>query len=117
MQLSLDEVRRLTGPNLLSDYPGTIADVFIQGISQQKVITCWQKHLEYCLQTLGWNEQYFHRLYEGGASMSLSAPMDLLYSACEILELAWDCCVDELSGTQSPTLILRIAIMQKALNV
>jgi cyanophycin synthetase len=116
MQLSLDEVRRLTGPNLLSDYPGTIADVFIQGISQQKVITCWQKHLEYCLQTLGWNEQYFHRLYEGGASMSLSAPMDLLYSACEILELAWDCCVDELSGEQSTQLNVRIAILQKAIK-
>ncbi|MFT6268619.1 MAG: UDP-N-acetylmuramyl tripeptide synthase [Alphaproteobacteria bacterium] len=116
MQLSLDEVRRLTGPNLLSDYPGTIADVFIQGIGQQEVIACWQKHLEYCLQTLGWKEQCFHRLYDGGASMSLSAPMDLLYSACDILELAWDCCVDELSGEQNTQLSERIRSLLDAIK-
>jgi cyanophycin synthetase len=116
MQLSLDEVRRLTGPNLLSDHSGAIADVFIQGISQQAVLTCWQKHLKFCLQTLEWNEQYFQRLYDGGASMSLSAPMDLLYSACDVLELAWDCCVDELSGEQSTQVADRIASLQEAIK-
>jgi UDP-N-acetylmuramyl tripeptide synthase len=116
MQLSLDEVRRLTGPNLLSDYPGTIADVFIEGISQQEVIICWQKQLDYCLSSLGWQEQYFHRLYEGGASMSLSAPMDLLYSACDVLELAWDCCVDELKGEQNALKDERLLILQEAIK-
>lgn len=100
MKLSLDEVRRLTGPNLLSDYPGAIADVFISDIDQLEVVTCWQTHLQECLLALGWQQQSYFRLYDGGASLSVSAPMDLLYSACDLLELAWDCCVDEISGTQ-----------------
>lgn len=100
MKLSLDEVRRLTGPNLLSDKPGAIADVFISGVDSLEVVNCWQGHLQSCLLAVGWQQQGYYRLYDGGASMSVSAPMDLLYSACDLLELAWDCCVDEVSGTQ-----------------
>jgi UDP-N-acetylmuramyl tripeptide synthase len=116
MQLSLDEVRRLTGPNLLSDYPGAIADVFIQGLSQQTVVACWQKHLDHLLESLGWNEKHFSRLYDGGASISLSAPMDLLYSACDVLELAWDCCVDELKGEHHTKINERLRDLQLVIN-
>jgi UDP-N-acetylmuramyl tripeptide synthase len=116
MQLSLDEVRRLTGPNLLSDYPGAIADVFIDGIEQQTVVDCWLKHLSFCQDKLGWGEQSFYRLYQGGASVSLSAPMDLLYSACDVLELAWDCCVHDLGGEKSVALNERLASLQEAIN-
>lgn len=115
MQLSLDEVRRLTGPNLLSDSPGAIADVFIQGKSQQEVLICWQQHLAHCLTALKWNESYFHRFYDGGLSVSLSAPMDLLYSACDVLELAWDCCVDELTGTNNVEVEERLKSLQSAI--
>jgi UDP-N-acetylmuramyl tripeptide synthase len=101
MQLSLDEVRRLTGPNLLSDYPGAIADVFIDGLDSMSVVQCWQRHLHSVEQIIGWQQQQFFRLYDGGASLSISAPMDLLYSACDAVELAWDLCVDELSNTQN----------------
>lgn len=100
MQLTLDEVRRLTGPNLLSDYAGAIVDVFIEGIDQKSVVACWQKHLIICQKNIGWNEKSFVRLYAGGASMSVSAPIDQLYGACDLIELAWDCCVAELQGSQ-----------------
>jgi cyanophycin synthetase len=100
MQLTLDEVRRLTGPNLLSDYTGAIADVFIEGVEPHLVLNCWQRHLNACQQSIGWSEKSFVRHYEGGASMSISAPMDQLYSACDLLELAWDCCVVELQALQ-----------------
>ena len=116
MQLSLDEVRRLTGPNLLSDYPGAIADVLIDGISRQDVISCWQKHLNACLLAVNWQEQHFYRFYDGGASLALSAPMDLLYSACDVLELAWDCCVDELQEQTTVNIAKRIAALQQAIK-
>lgn len=116
MQLSLDEVRRLTGPNLLSDYPGTIADVFIEGINREYVVTSWQKYLDTCLLALNWRERHFYRLYEGGASVSLSAPMDLLYSACDVLELAWDCCVADLTGANNVIFDQRIASLQQAIE-
>ena len=104
MQLALDEVRRLTGPNLLSDYAGAIIDVFIENADQQKVIDCWQNHLNICQELIGWNERSFIRFYEGGASMSLSAPIDQLYSACDLIELAWDCCVAQMQNKQSPNI-------------
>ncbi|WP_081926596.1 MULTISPECIES: Mur ligase family protein [unclassified Alteromonas] len=93
IRLELDEVRRLTGPNLLSNDAGAIIDVFIEGIDPQTVVDCWHKHLHTIEQQLNWNENTYVRFYEGGASMSISAPIDLLYSACDVIELAWECCV------------------------
>lgn len=90
MKLCLDEVRRLTGANLLSDQPGAIADVFIEGLSPTEVVNTWLENLTTCLAHVKWQENYYTRFYAGGASVSISAPMDLLYSACDVLETAWD---------------------------
>jgi len=102
MAFELDEVRRLTGPNLLSGEPGAIIDVFFNDVESQVVIDCWRKHLYHCQVTLGseyaWPANCYERFYKGGASMSISAPMDLLYSACDLIELAWELCVAELSA-------------------
>lgn len=109
IRLDLDEVRRLTGPNLLSNYTGAIIDVLIEGISGQEVIDCLQGHLQAIQHQLEWHEKTFVRYYDGGASLSMSAPIDLLYSACDILELAWECCVldfSKLYAVQSDTLPL-----------
>jgi UDP-N-acetylmuramyl tripeptide synthase len=99
MAFMLDEVRRLTGPNLLSDEPGAIADALFSETDPQSVLNCWQKHLLACQKALAWahGNKTYHRFYEGGLSVSIPAPMDLLYSACDLLELAWDLCAEELS--------------------
>ena len=99
MAFILDEVRRLTGPNLLSDEPGAIADVLFSEANPQIVLHCWQKHLLECQNALDWayGKNTYQRFYKGGLSVSIPAPMDLLYSACDLLELAWDLCVQELS--------------------
>lgn len=102
MPFILDEVRRLTGPNLLSDEPGAIADVLFSDSEPSKVLACWQKHLIDCQQAVEWQrwqpeQQSYYRYYEGGLSLSIAAPMDLLYSACDLIELAWDLCVAELN--------------------
>lgn len=101
MSFELDDVRRLTGPNLLSDEPGAIIDVFFTDVAPELVLECWKKHLYHCQVSLGsdyaWPSNSYARIFEGGASFSISAPMDLLYSACDLAELAWDLCVAELS--------------------
>lgn len=101
MAFVLDEVRRLTGPNLLSDEAGAIADVLFNDADPKAVLDCWQKHLLQCQKTLNWQHstQTYYRFYQGGLSLSIPAPMDLLYSACDLLELAWDLCVEDISST------------------
>ena len=113
MAFTLDEVRRLTGPNLLSNYPGAIADVLFTEVPPDEVLRLWQVHIGNCMKALNWENldyeapqwrdhlQIFTRVYEGGASLSIAAPMDLLYSACDLVELAWDLCVEQLIASSS----------------
>jgi UDP-N-acetylmuramyl tripeptide synthase len=123
MAFELDEVRRLTGPNLLSNEPGAIIDVFFDNVEAQVVIDCWQKHLYHCQVSLGseytWPSNCYDRHYKGGASMSISAPMDLLYSACDLIELAWDLCVAELSvgenSEYSVSMLPRLAALKETI--
>ena len=103
LKLELDEARRLTGPNLLWERPGAIVDVFIAGIDKQEVATSWQRWVQRLLIEFDWeNEQSTTRLHDEGANLAISAPMDALYTACDVAELAWDCCAAELQGTDMP---------------
>ncbi len=102
MRLELDEARRLTGPNLLWDHPGGILDVFIEGIDKNKVVNEWQRWVETLQTQFGWQQQTTFRLHSEGANLALSAPMDALYCACDLAELAWHCCVAELKGIAVP---------------
>lgn len=97
MRLELDESRRLTGPNLLWDHPGAILDVWVDGIDKEDVVLCWQQQVARILAALDWQEQTTYRTYKGGLSLALSAPMDVLYSACEIAEFAWTLAVEILT--------------------
>ena len=115
MKLELDEVRRLTGPNLLWDKPGAIVDVFFDGIPGRLVVSTWQQWMDKLLVEVNWQEAYTHRLYEGGASLALSAPMDALYTACELAELAWHCCAAELQGQPLPDWLNRLKDIQTEL--
>ena len=115
MRLELDEARRLTGPNLLWDHPGAILDVFIQGIDKNKVVNVWQKWIATLLTEFGWQQQTTYRLHSEGANLALSAPMDALYCACDLAELAWDCCVAELSSDTTPNWQLRLTELHSEL--
>lgn len=123
MAFKLDEVRRLTGANLLSNEPGAIADVFFSEIDATRVLECWQTHLAVCQSQLNWQygRHSYHRFFEGGMSLSIPAPMDLLYSACDLLELAWDLCVEELSdsnvdGAEPIDLAQRLAVLELSIK-
>lgn len=116
IKLELDEVRRLTGPNLLWDKPGAIIDVFFEGIEPSSVVSQWQHWIEKLLTEFGWQQTHTFRLYRGGASFALSAPMDSLYTACDIAELAWDCSAAELENTTIPDWRSRLSAMKDELS-
>ncbi len=97
--LALDDLRRLTGKSLLWDKPGSIADVFVSGISKQQVVNHWQQVVQQLLSELDWaGESTCYRLFEDGVSLALSAPLDRLYAACDINETAWEITCAELTG-------------------
>lgn len=99
IKLELDDSRRLTGKGLLWDLPGAVIDVFVHGIDKQKVVDCWQKHVEKLLNAVSWDhEKTTHRIFEDGVTLALSAPFDALYAATEINEAAWTLTCDELLG-------------------
>lgn len=116
MRLELDEARRLTGPNLLWDLPGGILDVFITGIDKKKVVDQWQLWVSKLLADFGWQQQTTYRLHSEGANLALSAPMDSLYCACDLAELAWHCSVAELTGDVLPNWQQRLIELREELS-
>jgi len=89
MRMELTDSRRLTGANLFWDHPSAIIDVHVEGPAEE-VIETWQAAAGRWLDAVGFaGEQTCHRLFEGGASLLISAPIDALYSMCELNEVAW----------------------------
>lgn len=91
--------RRLTGPNLLWDSPGAVIDVAFGDIEPRLVVGAWEREIRRLLDDVGWkDEQLCVRFFEGGASLAISAPVDALYAATELNEVAWDAVRDFLDA-------------------
>jgi len=107
-RLEVDESRRLTGPNLLSDMPGATMEIYfdaVDGIDSDLVIKLWKKHLKQLLNTLGLTAEIYYRQFRGGANLAFTADEDMLYTACEINEAAIEFVRSELAGeTPDPKL-------------
>lgn len=89
MHMKLNDSRRLTGLNPYWEYPSAIIDVVIEG-PQALVVNAWQSAAKEWLEHVGYaDEKTLFRLYEGGASLLISSPIDVMYSMCELNELAW----------------------------
>jgi len=101
IRLDIDESRRLTGPNLLSDNPGAIMEVFIEGVDNNLVIELWKKYLQQLLTELGLKAEIVHRSFDGGVNLGFSADEDMLYAACEINEAALELARSELTGIEA----------------
>jgi cyanophycin synthetase len=86
--MELLDARRLTGKNLIWDHPGAIADVRLEaGEPAQRVIDAWQPIAREMLDAVGWeHEQATARPLCGGVSLAISAPIDALYAAVELIE-------------------------------
>jgi len=97
------DARRLTGPSLLFDVPGTILDVACNAVDAERLIPVWEKHVRRMHAELGWQDCEFGSLVlSGGVSLGFTAPIDALYAASEINEWAWAMCVAELGGAEEP---------------
>ena len=102
-QLILDDLRRLTGPSLLWDKPGSILDVLVTGMPLERVVTTWQQQVRQLLDAVGWHDETTcTRVFAGGASLALSGPIDALYASCDINEVAWQRSCLQLIGEPLP---------------
>lgn len=102
MNIELLENRRLTGPNLFWSLPGAVLDIAISGIAAEQVVSAWTSQVIPLMKGMGWcAENHCSRVFDGGASLVINAPIDVLYTACELNEVALNRAIEQLSG-QSP---------------
>ena len=97
------DARRLTGPSLLADGPGTILDISCSDAEGERLIPVWEKHTGRMLGDLGWQGNVFSTIkLSGGVSLFFSAAIDALYAATEVNEWAWAASVAELNNGDEP---------------
>ena len=94
------DARRLTGPSLVLDGPGSVLDVRCTRSDADRLIPLWADNVARALEELDWPSAQFSTLHlVGGVSLAFTAPIDALYAASEINELAWAACAFELGVT------------------
>lgn len=97
--VELQDSRRLTGPNLVSDGPGAVIDGRVEGVDVDAFLDAWRARVTEALASVGWNDQHTaERRYPGGATVFLSAPVDALYAATEVNEWAWAAAVADIGA-------------------
>ena len=97
------DARRLTGPSLLWNKPGTILDVRCSDEEADQLIPFWDTNIRRMLNAVGWaDESTCSWRLSAGVSLAFSAPVDALYAASEINEWAWACCDSEFNGAYVP---------------
>jgi UDP-N-acetylmuramyl tripeptide synthase len=88
--MELLDSRRLTGPGLVLDRPGAVADVRVADDRRDELIAAWHDAATRMLGAVGWgDERVVARRFAGGASLAITAPPDSLYSATDLNEWAW----------------------------
>lgn len=96
------DARRLTGPNLLWDRPGSILDVACAPDEADRIIEVWSQAARAMLDAVGWGDEAICvRKLKGGVSLAFSAPIDALYAATEINECAWTVVAGESGDAES----------------
>ena len=118
--MKLLDSRRLTGPNLLLPRAGAVLEVSLEPEEADAAIAAWREQARNLLVAAGWtDEEIAVRRFSGGASLAFSAPIDSLYAATEVNELAWAAAEAAVTGGPAPGLAnetgrLRAMIAQEA---
>lgn len=98
----LEDSRRLTGGNLYWDLPSAILDVSIAG-DPAPIVAAWEAAVGDWLARVGYpDERTTCRMFDGGASLLVSAPIDALYAMCELNEVAWASALAAVCGVEPP---------------
>ena len=88
--MELTDVRRLTGANLIMDRCGAVGEAALPGDRAGLLVALWRREAQALLAAVGWAEETtFVRAFPGGASLAVSAPLDGLYAATDLIEAAW----------------------------
>jgi len=102
VNIELLDSRRLTGPNLYWDWPGAILDIALAEVSAEVLLSAWSEQVKPLMEAMGWCAEHIcSRVYQGGVSLIINAPIDVLYTACELNEVALKRAIAGLSGQQS----------------
>ncbi len=110
------DARRLTGPNLLWDRPGSILDISCTPEEADRLIPFCESKLREMLDAVGWHdESVCHVRLAGGASIAFSAPIDALYAASEINEWVWACCDAEFNDAETPEFDQTVDLIRQAI--
>ncbi|HEX9941155.1 MAG TPA: Mur ligase family protein [Thermoanaerobaculia bacterium] len=107
--------RRLTGPNLLLDRPGAVIEVSLAPEEAEAAVAAWREQARRILDAVGWmGEEAAARLFPGGASLAISAPIDALYAATEVNEWAWAAAAASFDG-EAPDITVGRDTLRKAI--
>ena len=97
------ESRRLTGANFFCNEPAAIIDAEISVEGQDEVIKTWQSVVELLHRNLQLPiPKIGYRIHDKGQSLYFTAPIDALYSAIELGELALQIALGEVSSDSLP---------------
>ncbi len=111
------DARRLTGPNLLWNKPGSILDVSCSEAEVPEVVDAWTVAVRRMLDAVGWADETLcvHQL-SGGVSLAFSAPIDALYAATEVNEWAWLVISAAATGESVPDFDEKAAEIRRAID-
>ncbi|MEM7281451.1 MAG: Mur ligase family protein, partial [Pseudomonadota bacterium] len=117
--MKLIDCRRLTGPSIIWNRPGSIADVECASDQIDPLVSAWEKNARKMLDAVGWYEgQTMTHRFSYGVSLALSSPIDAMYAATELNEWAFNASVQELGGDAEDFVPFSEAIetIQSAIN-
>ncbi len=85
--------RRVMGPNLMHAGLGAVLEVSLDDAAPEKnaaLLSAWHERVSFLADALGWPDaETVQRVYPGGASLFVHAPIDQLMTATEVCEAAW----------------------------
>ena len=114
--MELDDVRRLTGANLLWDRAGAVGEAALPAGEEGLVVALWRRQARRLLDAVGWvAEEVAVRPYPGGASLAVSAPLDALYAATDLLEAAWRATAALYDNAEEPAFDEIVAELRRAI--
>lgn len=95
--MELLDARRLTGPSIIADGPGSILDVRCTEDEAEPFVRAWKANVQNMHEVLGWKKPVcVARRMLSGVSVAFSSPIDRLYAASELNEWAYAASAAEL---------------------
>ncbi len=115
--MTIDDSRRLTGPNFYLDGAGAIMDVLGEGLIFEAALGFWPQHVKALLEAIGWDTStVMIRRFGYGASLAFGGPIDALYAATEINEHAWETAIGTATAGIAPDPLDKLNELEKLIS-